>query len=163
MIQYFLGLCTVSSNWILLSPLSRRLLHSCLWEQQHLFFPTPAFNPSNPPTVPRFTSYNPLSGFQSSGPTFSFNSYPRCFPTLCKDQAHNFPASSTLPYSHFCPLLCSMKGAVPPLSLCNSSLKAPPGLSLPSNFWNGLQPFLSWFYKCLEVFKWIQFPSAWMA
>lgn len=50
-----------------------------------------------------------------------------------------------------------------PVSLCNSSLWAPPGLFLPSNFCNGLQPFFSWFYEHLEVLKWIQFPSAWMA
>lgn len=94
MIHSFLGLCTTdSSSWILLFSLSRRLMHSCLWEQQHFFLLIPAFNPSNPPTVPWFTSYIPLSGFQSSSPTFSFNSYLRCFPILCKDQTHRFPAS----------------------------------------------------------------------
>lgn len=162
MIYNFLGLCTVSSSWIPLSSLSRRLLHSCLWEEQHLLL-IPAFNPSNPPAAPWFRSYIPFSGFQSSSPAFSFYSNPRCSPILCKDQADNFPASSTLSHSHFCPLLCSMKGTVPLLSLCNSSLWAPPGLFLPSNFCNGLQPFFSWFYEHLEVLKWIQFPSAWMA
>lgn len=48
MIHSSLGLCTTdSSSWILLFPLSRRLMHSCLWEQQHLFLLIPAFNPSN--------------------------------------------------------------------------------------------------------------------
>lgn len=119
MIHYVLGLCIVSSSWILLFTLSRRLLHSCLWKQQHLFLLIPAFNPSNPPTVPWFTSYIPLSGFQNSSPTFSFNSY--CFPILCKDQTHHFPASSTVSYSHF--FLCSVAWkAQSPCTLCGKAV-----------------------------------------
>lgn len=160
MIHYFLDLHIVSSSWILLFCLSRRLLHSCLWEQQHLLL-IPAFNPSNLPTVHWFTSYIPFSAFQSSSPTFSFNSYPSCFPILCKEQKHNFPASSTL---ILIPVFCSAAWKAPcPCSVCNNSLQAAPGLSLPANFLNGLQPLSSWFYKHLEVLKWVQFLSAWMA
>lgn len=50
-----------------------------------------------------------------------------------------------------------------PVSLSNHSLEPPLAFCRSSNFLNTLRLFFNCFYKCLEVLKWIQCASAWMA